>query len=446
MASKKTKKIFNLRKRFLSKIVSSSEHDNFYDSSLVNHYGKVDYEGNIIYPSEKHLSTLPNPNKVSGNTYYALNFVTQAFKDFREYYIKGISTGIIKNDKTNLLEPIRAWQSMHVLYAQNVEFLYEEVINDYMQSPNEAFGATNSYPKNFDDFVKSFKNLLSFAGSDVKLSRSSFILSTQCPLSTTGLAIEIAPDIGISNTSKVVSNFYDDPNFDFYMRALKKFGFMADVDYPGRIVADIGSPVMQQYMENYGFSFDNLFEVYYYKAKDYDYDLIKVYLYQFYNSYVTDYPIKTIIKNRGTVRSNKFSIDPTNFRQSSQPRPTANTRLVCEKTTTEVIQRMRITQSDLEDKYDNSYWLNIYAEMLNYELGSVLDATELTKALNNAQDLNKNVDIDSARGYINSVFKMFRFPRKQKLKIPSRVNTSTQTTEPSTTTSSGGSSSGGGGY
>ena len=64
----------------------------------------------------------------------------------------------------------------------------------------------------------------------------------------------------------------------------------------GRIVANIGSPAMQAYMENYGITFNNLFELYYYRAGDYDYDLIKVYLYQFYNSYVTDYPIKTVIK------------------------------------------------------------------------------------------------------------------------------------------------------
>ena len=45
------------------------------------------------------------------------------------------------------------------------------------------------------------------------------------------------------------------------MKALNKFGFMADIDYPGRIVANIGSPAMQAYMENYGITFDNLFEI-----------------------------------------------------------------------------------------------------------------------------------------------------------------------------------------
>ena len=281
MPRDRLKKRFELRKRFLSKIVPTSEHDNFYDSSLVSYYGKVDSGGNIVYPSEKYFSTLPNPNKTSGNTFYVLNFVAQAFNDFRDYYIKGVSTGIVKNDKTRLLEPIRAWESMHELYARNIEQTYSVVINDYMQTPSRFFGPDSFYPKDFDHFVKSFKRLLTIEGRDIKLSRSSFVLSTECPLSTTGLAIEVGPAMGYSDISKVTSDFYSDPNFSFYMKALKKFGFMADVDYPGRIIADVGSPAMQAYMENFGITFDNLFETYYYKAGDYDYDLIKVYLISF---------------------------------------------------------------------------------------------------------------------------------------------------------------------
>ena len=433
----------------MSKIVPTSEHDNFYDSSLVSYYGKVDSGGNIVYPSEKYFSTLPNPNKTSGNTFYVLNFVAQAFNDFRDYYIKGVSTGIVKNDKTRLLEPIRAWESMHELYARNIEQTYSVVINDYMQTPSRFFGPDSFYPKDFDHFVKSFKRFLTIAGRDIKLSRSSFVLSTECPLSTTGLAIEVGPAMGYSDISKVTSDFYSDPNFSFYMKALKKFGFMADVDYPGRIIADVGSPAMQAYMENFGITFDNLFETYYYKAGDYDYDLIKVYLYQFYNSYVTDYPIKTVIKDRGSVRTSKYSVQSGNFRTSILPLPTATSRLVCEKTTTEVIQRVKLTQSDLENKYDDTYWLNIYIEILNYELGSALDGNELSKAIKNTQDINKNVDFDSAKSYINGVFKKIRFPLQQRKQMSSRADTlsvPTQSGNGSSTTTSGGSSGDAGGY
>ena len=156
-----------------------------------------------------------------------------------------------------------------------------------------------------------------------------------------------------------------------------------------------------------------------------------------------------MIKDRGSVRTSKYSVQSGNFRTSLLPLPTATSRLVCEKTTTEVIQRVKLTQSDLEDKYDDTYWLNIYIEMLNYELGSVLDGNELSKAIKNTQDINKNVDFDSAKSYVNGVFKKIRFPFQQRKQMSSRADTlsvPTQSGNGSSTTTSGGSSGDAGGY
>ena len=55
------------------------------------------------------------------------------------------------------------------------------------------------------------------------------------------------------------------------MESLKKFGFMADINYPGRIVADIGSPAMQEYMSIYGVQFNDVFEQYFYNLMLYMY-------------------------------------------------------------------------------------------------------------------------------------------------------------------------------
>ena len=98
---RRSRNTFNLRKAYLDTVVPFSEYDNFYDSSLVRFYGKVNLNGDIVYPSEKYLSVLPNPNKSSGKTYHALNFVAQAFTDFRDYYVKGINAGIVKGDNPN---------------------------------------------------------------------------------------------------------------------------------------------------------------------------------------------------------------------------------------------------------------------------------------------------------------------------------------------------------
>ena len=447
--SKGSKQIFDLRKLYLSEIVPTSKYNNFFDSSVTRFYGKVDLEANIVYPSEKFLVTLPNPNKKAPQTYYALNFVAKAFSDFREYYIKGINTGVVKQnpDALEIIEPIKGWQSMHQLYASNIDALYSVLINSYLQRPRTSTGLENSYPKDFDHFMKSINHLLRSKGGAIKLSRSSFILSTQCPISTTGLAIEIGPNIDYANDKKKAQSFYKNPNFDFYMNALSKFGFMADVDYPGRIVADLGSPAMQNYMEEFELTVDNLFETYYYKAGEYDYDLIRVYLSQFYNSYVTDYPTISIVKKSGAISSNKYSIQPSNFRISNEPIPTPALKIVCESSTREVIQRQKLSDYDKETKYTDSYWLTTYAQMLNYELRNPLEQHNLNKVIKNSQDLKKNVDIEAAKGYINGVFKMFRYPanivsHKSTSNAQQSPTTTTATTTSTATTANGGSSGG----
>ena len=401
---------FNLRKRYLSSVVPSSKYDNFYDSSLVHFYGKINLNGDIVYPSEKFLSVLPNPNKASGRTYYALNFVAKAFTDFRDYYIKGINSGLVKGDNPNIIEPTRGWESMHDLYASNIDDLYFDIVNNYLQNPTDTLGRQNSYPRNFDEFMKSVNELFMNRGREAKLSRSSFILSSRCPMSVSGLAIEITPFISYNNDKKKAQDFYQDPNFKFYMEALKKFGFMADVDYPGRIVADIGSPIMQEYMSEAGVTFDNLFDTYYYKAGDFDYDLIRVYLVQFYNNYVTDYPLRTVVKKSGSVSAQKYSIQTNNFRTNTQALPTATLKITCERSLREVIEKALLTENDLASKYDTAYWITQYAKTLNYELNNIYDDQKLNKIIKNAQDLNKSIDFDTAKSYINNVYKTLRYP------------------------------------
>ena len=101
--------------------------------------------------------------------------------------------------------------------------------------------------------------------------------------------------------------------------------------------------------------------------------------------------------------------------------------------------------------------------MLNYELGMPLDGNQIKKIIKNAQDINKHVDIESSKGYINRIFKILRYPVSETASsdfsradgvrsfTQSTVSTS-QTSDTSTSTSGGGYSGGssggssGGGY
>ena len=66
-------------KRFLKRASSCNNYFSIPDNPF---YGKVNSNGDIIYLSENYLSSLSTKD---GQTVYALNFVVDAFKDFKEY-------------------------------------------------------------------------------------------------------------------------------------------------------------------------------------------------------------------------------------------------------------------------------------------------------------------------------------------------------------------------
>ena len=119
----------------------------------------------------------------------------------------------------------------------------------------------------------------------------------------------------------------------------------------------------------------------------------------------------------------------------------------------EVIEKALLTQNDLNSKYDTTYWITQYVKTLNYELNNIYNANNLNKVIKNAQDINKNIDIDSAKSYINNVYKILRYPVNRSLTSTQRAEPATTTTTTTTTTSisspvasSGGSTSGGSSY
>ncbi len=439
-------KSFESRGAYLNYISRRSSCNNYMSITDNYYYGKVNSNGDIVYLSEKYLATLPTKGQ---KVLYALNFVTDAVIVFKKYYLKAINSGIGRDDAwREIINPIKGWQSIHELYAQNIKGLYSIVINSYLQRQDRLGKAA---PDNFDDFMSAIDLLFSKTGKNVNLSRSSFIASSAAPISTTGLVIELAPQNNSRKTSQLAAAFFTSQNYDFYLKSLKKFGFMVDINYPSRIIADIGSPAMQEYMNKYELTIDNLFYKCYYKTKDYDYDLIKVYMTQFYNNYASDYPVKQKVVKAGKVSAHQYSLETRTV--SGKKVPTSSFKVVCQRTLKEVIRREAITPQQLETIYNDAYWISYYPRLINYEMDNPLDTNKIKKVVKNSQDLHKTLGIDAAKSYINGVFKVLRFPIDGKHSTTLQKSTlltsatSSDTIGPSTTnTPSGGSSSGGGGY
>jgi hypothetical protein len=406
---KSSKQRFNLRKQYLNH-VSTNEFNNFFDASRTPYYGKVDQKGNVIYPSERHLSNLIQNTNFSPDTVYAINFVADAFRDLQNYFNKANRMGILVQDANTVqtINPVKGWQSVHTIYASHIRGIGTNLVSSYLEKPNEGHGFENAKPKNFDQYINSIKHLYGTIGSKLPLSRSSYILSNKCPRHISGLVIEITPAIDYSDDMSKNFLYIESPNFKFYMTGLKKFGFMADKDYPGRIIADLGSPQMQRYMGNYKITLDNLFDTYYYKAKDYDYDLISVYLMQFYNNYAALYPVMTETTARAARIAPKYILENTQFTDNNNPiRLTAYGSCISQAM---LIRRSFLSDNDITTRYNQDFWLSAYIEFLNYELKNPLNKHQIAKTIKNAKDLKKSVDFDTAIGYIGDKFNFYRYP------------------------------------
>ena len=415
---------FNLRKQYLDH-APTNEFSNFFDASRTPYYGKVDQKGNVVYPSEKHLSNLMQNTAFSSDTVYAINFVADALRGLQNYFNKANRMGILVQDANTVqtINPIKGWQNIHTRYASHIRGIGTHLVSSYLEKPNEGHGFQNAKPKNFDQYINSIKHLYKTIGSKLPLSRSSYILSNKCPRHISGLVIEITPAIDYSDDMSKNFLYIESPNFKFYMAGLKKFGFMADKDYPGRIIADLGSPQMQKYMEAYKITLDNLFDRYYYKAKDYDYDLISIYLMQFYNNYAALYPVMTETTARAGRIAPKYILENTQFTNNNNPiRLTAYGSCISQ---TMLVRRGFLSDNDIATKYNQDFWLSAYTEFLNYELKNPLNKHQIAKTIKNAKDLKKNVDFNTAIGYIGDKFNFYRYPSRA-LALMNYENTATK--------------------
>jgi hypothetical protein len=202
------------------------------------------------------------------------------------------------------------------------------------------------------------------------ITRSSFIATSICPHTTTGLIIELGDKDHSEDTLKV-EEFIKDPGFEFYRNAAHKFGFRVDKNAPWRIITDINSPNMQWYMSNYGVkTMLELFDMYYYRAYHWDLPLLRGYLIQFYNSYIEAYPQVKEIRSKSNG-------------------------------TSYVVLSDRMPISETEDLFEDKYWLQYYYLLRIKEKKFKWNNKVIDKEIKKVLDIQKTIDISSALWYIN---------------------------------------------
>ena len=336
------------------------------------HYGKIDFKKDFVYPSEEFLLPIGDKNNPP---LFVINFVAKAFRELKKYMRRAALRKRVSIEKSEmfLMTPLLAWEPVHPNYHAYMDNIYLSFYNFFLQRDNN-----NQKIKDFKSFLDVFlpfiKNLT--RQFDVCYTMSGFISSKACSPMIGGLMIDIYSG-NCNNDIEKRKKFLEDPNFEFYRNTVKKFGFVIDKDIPWRLVADLSSSAMKKQLYKSGLKYEEVFEEYYYSSYNYDLDLMKKYLVIFYNSVVSASPV---------VKYSEFCAKKN-------------------RTVTKVIIRPKISNSEADELFSLEDWIKLYIDIRKEETNSRLSDEDRMLLVRDARRMKGKVDIYNIMGYINNAIR-----------------------------------------
>jgi hypothetical protein len=290
-----TLQLFRERRKYRNYVNIDRSVDLWYDKPW---YGKVNRHEQAVCLSETNLKQIPTSQK----TIFVIDFVAEAYKDLKDWFNQNVQQQRAKSKgPLGQIEAENGWTSVSILFHAHTNMLYEMFILQYLMGNKRT-----QLVHTFEDFIKEFMTFLDLTGVNVPFLKSTYIISNYCPNTSSGLIIELNKNLHSIDPAK--QKFIEDPNFKLYQKAALKFGFYINKNAPFQLIFNVGSLQAQNYMKKYGISFQpgsasNLFEIYYYLVNSQqDIDIMKSYLIQFYQSFITAYP-QVVCKNKTHKRA-----------------------------------------------------------------------------------------------------------------------------------------------
>ena len=232
---------------FMSPAPETTQIKNFASKDR-NFIGKKSMDNFSILPKFENIKPITATND---STVYAMNFVVDAFDEMVKSHENLLRAGrIATNDRanrpSNYLETIKA----HKGFQNPINRFFQINKNLYLSFVDNLPRQQVSKITNLSEFMKIYADFLkqNVGGSFYFLSH--YVRSNLNPITNTGLVIEIA-DISYSEDRGKIDEFYLASNFRAYKELAHKFGFIIDKNIPWRLVADISSVKMQDYVSAY---------------------------------------------------------------------------------------------------------------------------------------------------------------------------------------------------
>jgi len=226
--------------------------DFWYDKQM---YGKVDLNQIPMYLSEAFLMPVtPADDKV-----LAPSFVAQAWrhfeKDWASFWVRNTGggnsnkalirdAGMFRPDQYGHIPVKKGWVSMHPLYHEHMVGIFDK-FQKWL-----AIEHRRSKIHNFKQFVQSLLYFIDAYAPGDFLTRSAFILSRKCPRAISGFQLDLTDD-DVNDDIEKKRMWLADPNFEIWVAKLRQYGFSVDFNIPWRIVADVNSTPMRDFIRDY---------------------------------------------------------------------------------------------------------------------------------------------------------------------------------------------------
>lgn len=183
-------------------------------------YGRVDPEGNGIFPDEAFLAPVPGSKDL-----FAMNFVAEAYGELIQYLQSRRKERKIQSSwLLDQLIPKKGWVSMTSAHFQHVQ----AIVNSF-----KGWFAGQELCS-FQAFAKHFATYLEEMQGQANLSLEAFSKKGKSNIFMSGLMISHQERGNSLDREK--AKWIKDPNFLFYCRASSNFGFLVDKHAPWRIV------------------------------------------------------------------------------------------------------------------------------------------------------------------------------------------------------------------
>ena len=311
-------------------------------------YGKIDTQGQPVILDPSVDDTILRKVGVSDDNpgIMAVNFVADAFADLEKYFKAARQNGKIKLDDPYLSVPTpkRAYLSFETMKKAARGNAYT---NGYLEYIFELEAATGNTIGTFNVFMRNFLHYVDRVSFAFPFLKPEMVKHRSVPILTSGLVVEIAEG-DFSKDNPIDQLFYKSPNFDYYLNVAMKVGFSVDKNAPWRLVADLSSPTMRQYMAEYGITGpQSFFSSYCRPAHRNDFEEFMDFIIRIYNFYVE--------KKNGTSK------------------PVRRGKLIL----TERYNLERMNRLKVYERYGPDYLINNYVELKNIENRNYVGKREL---------------------------------------------------------------------